>query len=89
MRLSTRLIRTPFGASNAHLSSRVYGDGDPWTTLKEQFEGEHRTAVAGAILSLPGPLFGVTAGYRDNSGTDYDGRQAEWWSVIAYDGPPE
>lgn len=89
MRLSTRLIRNPFGVSNAALASQTYG-GTVWQKAKDKREVEHRHDVAEAIRHLPGPLLGVNSGYRDDTGApDVDGRVGEFWSVIAYDGPPD
>jgi hypothetical protein len=90
MRLSTLIIRSPFGVSAVALTSRMYGGIDVWESAKSKREVEHRYDVAEAIRHLPGPLLGVNSGYRADRGAgDIDGREAEWWSVISYDGPAQ
>lgn len=87
MRLATRIIRTPFSLSHAQMS-RTY-PGDKWEELKDEQGAKHRGVVADQIRALPGPLLGVNSGYRADGPPSYDGRIAEWWSVISYDGPPD
>lgn len=82
------IVRTPFGVSNAQLASRLYA-GDSWGECRATMNGEHLAAVSASIKELPGPLLGVNSGYREDHGSDFDGRKAEWWSVISYDGPTE
>lgn len=88
MRLATQIHRTPFGRSNADRASAWYGGSD-WESLKAEQEEKHRYVVAQTIKSLPGTLLGVHSGFRETGGPDLDGRQAEWWSVVIYDGPAE
>jgi len=84
--LSTQILQHPFGVSNASLASQMY-DVPVWDRAKDKREAEHLRDVAEAIRHLPGHLLGVNSGYREFHGAA-DGREAEWWSVISYDGDP-
>lgn len=84
MRLSTLILRQPFGITETALAADWFGE-DVLASEKRKMYELHQRAIAVALGSLPGRLLGVFGGYDEERSSGLD---AEWWTVIVYDGEP-
>ena len=89
MRLSTEIIRTPFGSSSAFGVASFYGR-EGWEDLKARFEFRHKETVASQIGAIPrrAKILGDAHGYREEENEQAGDRTGEWWTVVVHDDVP-
>ena len=81
MRISTQIIRTPFGLSPTAVTAQMYGasilDGE-----KESALDRHRRSVD--LYTGDSRFLALASGYDETKNPE-GGIDAEWWTVVVLD----